>query len=80
VSGVTQIDLKVGQLRRRLRRMPETELLRFGQAAKYKCSREANYGPPRDLFIVQLREARAEWRGRHPKLPLKESRVRLLQK
>ena len=73
MPGVIQIDLKVEELRKRLRAMSETELLRFGQAAKYMCSPEANYGPPRQVFVVQLREARLEWRRRHPGLPLNES-------
>lgn len=73
VPGVTKIELDVETLRQCLRAMPETELLRFGQAVKYMCSPEANYAPPRAVFIVQLMEARAEWRRRHPKLPLHDS-------
>jgi hypothetical protein len=70
MPGVTQIELNLEALRRCLQRMPETELLRFGQAAKYICSHEANYWPPCEVPILQLREARAEWRRRHPGLPL----------
>lgn len=33
--GVTQVELRLEDLRQTLQRMPETELLRFGQAAKY---------------------------------------------
>jgi hypothetical protein len=51
--------------------MPETELLRFGQAAKYICSNETK--PPCEVPLLQLTEARAEWRRRHPELPLAES-------
>jgi hypothetical protein len=29
--------------------------------------------PPREEFVAQLREARAEWQKRFPKLPLSES-------
>jgi hypothetical protein len=45
----------------------------FGEAARYMCSPEANYGPPCEVPILQLGEARAEWRRRHPELPLAES-------
>lgn len=61
-------------IRERLAKMSDTELLQYGQAAKYMCTPEANLGkPPLDTFVTQLREARAEWRRRHPKIPLVES-------
>ena len=54
--------------RERLRKMSEAELLRFGKAAKFMCSPEANRGkPPRECFVIQLNEARKEWLRRHPK-------------
>jgi len=53
------------QLRARLQRMSVAQLLEFGKAARYMCSPEANIGkPPRDEFVIQLAEARAEWRRR----------------
>lgn len=43
----------------RLRKMNDAELLRFGEAAKYMCSPQANGGkPPRESFVIQLRELR----------------------
>jgi hypothetical protein len=62
-------EFNVYQLRHRLKKMSESELLRFGQAAKFVC-RDRN---PPEAFLIQLREARAEWRRRHPKLPLNAS-------
>ena len=63
LAGNTPLDLK--QLRARLGRMTEAELLRFGKAARYMCSPRANRGrPPRQEFVIQLQEARAEWRRR----------------
>jgi hypothetical protein len=51
------------QLRARLRKMSDDELMRFGKAARSLCR------DPRcpDTFKRQLAEARAEWRRRHPK-------------
>jgi len=51
------------QLRTRLRKMSDEELVRFGKAARSLCR------DPRcpDTFKRQLQEARAEWRRRHPK-------------
>jgi hypothetical protein len=48
--------------------MTDAELLRFGKDNRYMCSPCANLGtPPLEAFVTQLREARAEWRRRHPK-------------
>jgi hypothetical protein len=51
------------QLRDRLRKMSDAELVRFGKAARSLCR------DPRcpDTFKRQLQEARAEWWRRHPK-------------
>ena len=44
------------------------ELLRFGKDNRYMCSPYANMcKPPLEAFVIQLREARAEWRRRYPK-------------
>jgi hypothetical protein len=59
----TGIDLE--RLRARLRKMTDTELRRFGRAARFMCSPRANLGKqPREAFVVQLQEARGEWRRR----------------
>ena len=59
-----EVDLE--SLRTRLRKMKDAKLLRFGQAARYmRCP---NFGkPPRQVFVIQLEEARKEWNRR--KLP-----------
>jgi hypothetical protein len=37
------------------------------EANKYHDGPQANLGkPPREEFVVQLEEARTEWRRRHP--------------
>jgi hypothetical protein len=50
------------QLRARLRKMSDDELVHFGKGAR------SLYRDPRcpDTFKRQLKEARAEWRRRHP--------------
>jgi hypothetical protein len=58
----TDIDLE--QLRARLRKMTEAELIRFGKAARFMCRSARNGETPRECFVVQLEEARAEWRRR----------------
>jgi hypothetical protein len=54
--------------------MSNPELLLFGVATKYQCSREpeSGYAPPEDV-LVQLAEARKEWTKRNPRLPLRDS-------
>ena len=51
------------QLRTRLRKMTDAQLVSFGKAARSLCR------DPRcpDTFKRQLEEARAEWWRRHPK-------------
>ena len=62
-SGENEIDLE--SLRSRLRKMTDAELQQFGRAAKYMCSPKANMGkPPREPFVIQLQEARAEFQRR----------------
>ena len=61
-----RVDIEA--LRERLRKMTDAELLRFGKDNRYMCSPYANLGKARlEAFVIQLREARAEWRRRHPK-------------
>jgi hypothetical protein len=63
LAGSAPLDLD--QLRARLQRMSDAQLLQFGNAARYMCTPEANIGkPPREEFVIQLAEARAEWRRR----------------
>jgi hypothetical protein len=65
---------KVEEIRQRLQKMSDEELLRYGQGCKYMCSTKVHFGkPPLEIWTSQLEEARAEWRRRHPKLPLNES-------
>jgi hypothetical protein len=73
MTGGTPTEFDVKELCQHLKTMPETELLRFGQVVKYMCSLEVNCDPPLERFLVQLREAKAEWRRRHPQLPLVDS-------
>ena len=51
------------QLRTRLRKMSETQLVSFGKAARSLCR------DPKcpEVFKRQLEEAKTEWRRRHPK-------------
>ena len=56
--GEEPIDL--AQLRERLRKMRDEELIRFGKASRFMCRDET----PREVFVIQLNEARAEWRRR----------------
>ena len=59
--------LDVDALRARLQKMADAQLLEFGEAARDMCSPKANVRKPRrDVFVIQLNEARAEWRRRNP--------------
>ena len=72
-SGVTAMqsiqiaNLDLEELRTRLRKMSDEDLQNFGKAARYMVSPTANMGkPPLPTFVLQLEEARAEWKRRHP--------------
>jgi hypothetical protein len=57
--------LDVEAFRVRLRKMSDAELFKTGKAAKYMCSPAAYFGKaPRETFVIQLRECRAEWKRR----------------
>ena len=59
-------DFDVEDLQTRLRKMSDAELRKFGKAARYMVSPTANMGKaPLPAFVLQLEEARAEWRRRH---------------
>jgi len=74
MSALATGELYLEQLRQRLRKMNDAELLRFGQAAKYMCTPEANLGhPPREPFLIQLEEARKERKRRNPVVDLHSS-------
>jgi hypothetical protein len=52
------------QLRARLRKMTDAQLVSFDKAARSLC----RHRDCPETFKRQLKEARAEWRGRHPKV------------
>lgn len=69
ISSVARSSIDIAELRARLRAMSDAELRRFGSAARHMCS-TLRSRRPEDLarveFEIQLEEASAEWRRRHP--------------
>jgi hypothetical protein len=55
-------DPNLERLRERLHNMSDKALRRFGRGAMELCSDDID---PSEEFVVQLREARAEWQRRH---------------
>ena len=48
--------------------MDDIKLCEFGETARYMTTVRANLGKsPLQAYVVQLAEAKAEWRRRHPK-------------
>jgi hypothetical protein len=67
MQSIQLADFDRDALRTRLRKMSDEELREFGKAARYMVSPRANMGKaPLPTFVLQLEEARAEWRRRHP--------------
>jgi hypothetical protein len=54
------------ELRKRLREMSNLELRCFGERARKLSDPKMNFGAT-EPHVVELDEARAEWRRRHPK-------------
>jgi hypothetical protein len=68
LQSIQLADFDVEDLRTRLRKMSDDQLKRFGVAARNMNSPFANMGkPPLPTFVLQLEEASAEWRRRHPR-------------
>ena len=64
-SMIQSVEFDLEALRKMLQDMPTPILKKFGEAAAYMASPKANQGePPRQVFVIQLREARAEWKRR----------------
>jgi hypothetical protein len=67
-QGISTDNFDIEQLRARLRKMSDKELIQFGKDVRYLCSPEASFGkPPLEVWAMQLREGCEEWRRRHPK-------------
>jgi hypothetical protein len=74
MQTIDTIELELQGLRKHLRRMSDSKLLRFGQAAKHACHRSAGAkGTDRVVLVMQLQAARQEWNRRKPDLPLRGS-------
>jgi hypothetical protein len=56
----------IEQIRERIRKMSDAELRKFGRAAQDSSDPKKNFGTRNPAFKIQLDEARAEWRRRHP--------------
>jgi hypothetical protein len=59
----------IEDFRKRLQSMPEDRLIRYGKAARYMADprNAADKRTVLEVYIIQLRECRAEYRRRHPK-------------
>lgn len=68
-------EFDVEAFRVRLRRMTDAQLRRYGEAGAFLCRPEqCVHGKPREVFVIQLEETRAEWRRRHPKVLQEQER------
>ncbi len=56
----------IEQIRERISKMSDAELRKYGRAARDLADPRKNHGKPNPAFAIQLAEARAEWRRRHP--------------
>jgi hypothetical protein len=65
--GTNTFDLE--KYRAELQRIFEEELMKEGKTLAFLCSKRQNFGhPPKPQWAAQLKECRAEWRRRHPRV------------
>jgi hypothetical protein len=64
----------IEQIRERLRKMSDLELRQYGRSAKVMSDPTKHFAQPSPAFAIQLQEARAEWRRRHPLDPNRAAR------
>lgn len=69
LSGIAfDSSFDVDAFRTRLSKMNDKDLIALGKNLTFLCSPAQNFGkPPREVWAIQLKEAREEWRRRHPK-------------
>jgi hypothetical protein len=73
-NPAVEFPVNLGLLGLRLGKMSNEKLFRFGMSNRHMCSPEANCGDaPSDVYAVQLREARAEWKRRNGNADIEES-------
>jgi hypothetical protein len=60
--GFTSEEINLDAIRERIAKMTDLEVEAYGQAAAWMAEHST-----RKTWKVQLEEARAEWRRRHPK-------------
>jgi len=65
MQSIQLANFDLDALRTRLQKMSDEQLQNLGKAARYMVSPTANMGkPPLPTFVLQLEEAREEWRRR----------------
>jgi hypothetical protein len=68
MQSAVQAVFDLDELRAQLRKMGDVKLCEFGEVARRKTTVRASLGkPPLEVYKIQLAEATAEWRRRHPK-------------
>ena len=68
-QGNQTTPFNVDELRERLRKMSDAELRTFGQASQHMVSPKAHLDQPtRKVLVIQLDEARKEWKRRKGQL------------
>jgi hypothetical protein len=61
MNSIKILDFDVEELRVRLQKMTDEALVCSIRAGEHMCSQWANFGnAPREVFVIQLREAREE--------------------
>lgn len=66
MTGIKLVDQTVEDVRARLAKMSDEELIQYGEDAAYMADPKIQRKVDPD-YVMQLRECRTEYRRRHPK-------------
>jgi hypothetical protein len=67
-GSALNLDSDVKWFGAQLRKMSDKNLLKCVGILAFLCSPKRDHGePPKEVWVLELKKARSEWRRRHPK-------------
>ncbi|HWO31970.1 MAG TPA: hypothetical protein VNO32_24505 [Candidatus Acidoferrum sp.] len=75
---ITEAEVDIAAFKKRIRKMSDAQLLRFGRAARDMCdSKQSANGKAEAVHELQLVELRQEYRRRFPKKHVKVIKAKI---
>jgi len=75
---ISETEFNIEEFRKRIQKMSDAQLLRFGRAARNMCDpKQSANGKAEAVHELQLVELRPEFRRRFPKKDVKEIKAKI---